>query len=273
MNVVRAVIIGLLYSAAVFADPDARIPINYAQKDYMEWSEYDTPMQRDYRLLKEGMAVQFNKFKAYLNTVLYVRTPGYKRYKFDAYLHNDDTIVPVQYIDWTRVPPTLSNRSLDFYATGGMNLFCLEPQKDIPLYTFDGRFYKDTDGLLRSMANHLPIMGVDGYIYLETNTPFVDAKGQIFDNNERVGQLKIVSLESPDGMWTLDGTVFYAREPHRLVFTDSPDYTILQGYYEEGNEPPGNKSTTLIVPFTEGMAKSAKTYMDTYDLMFKAVSD
>ncbi|MEK9728112.1 MAG: hypothetical protein VW397_08430, partial [Candidatus Margulisiibacteriota bacterium] len=134
----------LALTVLVASDPGEQFPIQYAQKPYMEYSDYQEPMQRDYRLLKEGMSAQLDNFKAHFNAVLFVNTPGYKRYKFVAYLHDDENIIPIQYIDWGRVGPVLSHRPLDFYVPGKYNFFCLEPQDGIALYTFDGRFYRDT---------------------------------------------------------------------------------------------------------------------------------
>ena len=109
----------------------------------MEWSQpREAAMQRDYRLLKEGMSGHFHNYKAHLNAVLFLNVPGYKRYKFVNYLHNDEDIIPIQYIDWSRAQPVLSNRALDVFLDGKLNLFCLEPQHGVELYTFDGRFYK-----------------------------------------------------------------------------------------------------------------------------------
>ena len=123
-----------LCSFVVFSDPGQQFPIKNAVKPYMEYSDdYQEPMQRDYRLLKEGMAAQLDNFKAHMSAVLFIETPGYKRYKFVAYLHEDENIIPIQYIDWKRVPPTLSHRPLDFYVSGKYNFFCLEPQNGVPL--------------------------------------------------------------------------------------------------------------------------------------------
>jgi flagellar basal body rod protein FlgG len=182
-------------TSLAFADPQQNFPIKYAKKPYAELYEYHEPMQRDYRLLKEGMRGQLENFKAHMNAVLFINTPGYKRYKFVSYLHDDNEIVPIQYIDWGRVPPTLSHRPLDFYVSGKYNMFCLEPQNDVPFYTFDGRFYVDTDGLLRTVAHHLPVLGEDGYIYLSTNDPDVDQYGRIYEDNNHVATLKIQSFK------------------------------------------------------------------------------
>ena len=85
-------------------------------------------MQRDYRLLQEGMRGHMLNFKAHLLAVLHLNTPGFKRFKFVNYLHNDEDIIPIQFIDWSRERPILTHRGLDFYLSGKLNLFCLEPQ-------------------------------------------------------------------------------------------------------------------------------------------------
>lgn len=239
----------------------------------MEWSQpREAAMQRDYRLLKEGMSGHFHNYKAHLNAVLFLNVPGYKRYKFVNYLHNDEDIIPIQYIDWSRAQPVLSNRALDVFLDGKLNLFCLEPQHGVELYTFDGRFYKDADGLLRSQVHHLPIMGEQGRIYLSTNEPDIDLHGRIFEDDVEVGKLKVMSFKSPTGLWTIEGSVFYQREPEKVEIVNQ-EYQIVQGYYEGANEPPGMMTSPTIIPFGEGMAKSAKTYMDTYELLFQAVND
>ncbi len=248
-------------------------PLPFAKKPYEDWPHlYEANMQRDYRMVKEGMAGQFLNYKAHLSAIVHLNVPGYKRYKFVNVMRNDSEIVPVQYIDWARQQPVLSNRPLDVYVDGGLNMFCLEPQNGVALYTFDGRFYRDPDGLLRSMAHHLPVMGTKGRIYLNSNSPQIDGNGILYDEDVMVGQFKIASFESSDGLWTLDGAVFYEREPNKVTRVER-DVQLVQGYFEGANEPPGLMTSPTIVPFAEGMAKSAKTYMDTYELLFQAVND
>jgi hypothetical protein len=263
----------LFISFFCYSDPGQQYPILHTKKPYLERSDYKDTMQRDFRLLKEGMAGQYYNFKAHFSAVVNLKTPGYKRYKFVNYLHNDEDIIPVQYIDWSRERPIQSDRRLDFYVSGGLNLFCLEPQNGVELYTFDGRFYRDSDGLLRSVAHYLPVLGSKGPIYLSSSVPEVDSEGQIFENEVVVDRLKVISFKNPNGLWTIDGTVFYKREPSKVELVKNPKYDILQGYYEGANEPPGMMTSPTIIPFGEGMAKSAKTYIETYELFFKAIDD
>ena len=133
--------------------------------------------------------------------------------------------------------------------------------------------YRDSEGLLRSVAHHLPIMGVDGYIYLSSNNPDIDETGKVFVDDIFVGQIKIESFKSPSGIWTVEGSVFYPRQPNLLEPNENPDYEIIQGYYEGQNEPPGMMTSKLISPFQEATAKSAKKYLESYELLFQALNE
>ena len=178
----------------------------------------------------------------------------------------------MQYIDWAKEYAIATNRALDLYISGRLDFLLLEPSDDVDLYTMDGRF-NDDDGLLISIAHRRPVMGVDGYIYLETDNPMIDNKGNIYENEEKVGQFKIVSFKSPKGLWTIDGTVFYQREPNLVELSDDSEYSLAQGFLESQNELPGMMTSKLMAPFAEGTAKSTKKLIDSYELMFKAVSD
>lgn len=263
----------MLGSFLGFSDPGQTYEIKHANQPYMEWTEPPEVMARDYRMLKEGMSGQFNNFKAHFNAIAMINVPGVKRYKFVNYMVNDEHIVSIQYIDWKKERPVLSNQPLDVYVSGKMNFFCLEPQNDIPLYTFDGRMFRDSQGLLRSVAHHLPIMGVDGYIYLSTNSPDIDEMGRIYEDDVFVGQIKIQSYKSPNGIWTVEGSVFYPREPKLLEPNENPEYEIIQGYYESQNEPPGMMTSKTITPFGEATAKSAKKYFESYEIFFQALNE
>ena len=134
---------------------------------------------------------------------------------------------PFNLLTGLKVPPTISHRPLDMYVTGKYTFFCLEPQNGVPLYTHDGRFYKDPDGLLRSVAHHLPVMGQKGRIYLSTNEPEVDQYGVIFENDVEIDQFKIQKYASSKGLWTIEGTVFYERDPEIVEVSDE-SYEIFK---------------------------------------------
>jgi len=264
----------ILLTAILFADPRQTYVIKHANQPYMEWSEPEEVLSRDLRMLKQGMTGNFYNFKAHFNAITMINVPGVKRYKFVNYMVNDEHIVPIQYIDWKKERPIITNQPLDLYVSGKLNFFCLEPQNDVPLYTFDGRMFRDSEGILRSVAHHLPIMGVDdGYIYLSTNDPDIDEMGRIYEDDVFVGQIKIESFESPNGMWTIEGSVFYPRQPNLIQPNESPEYEIIQGYYEGQNEPPGMMTSKLIAPFQEATAKSAKKYLESYELLFQALNE
>ena len=272
--ILQAIAFLVCYSIICFADPREKFEIKHANQPYMEWSEPNEVMSRDFRIMKQGMIGQFNNFKAHFNAIVMVNVPGVKRYKFVNYMVNDEHIVPIQYIDWKKERPVLSNRPLDIYVSNKLNFFCLEPQNNIPLYTFDGRMYRDSDGLLRSVANYLPVLSVDDdYIYLSTNSPDVDSMGRIYEDDIFISQIKIQSFKSPNGIWTIDGSVFYPRQPDLLEPNEDAKYEIIQGYYEAQNEPPGMMTSKLITPFAEATAKSMKKYLESYELLFQSLNE
>ena len=270
---IRSFFFLFILSIFLFADPRQQYDIKHANQPYMEWSEPEEVMARDFRMLKEGMSGHFHNYKAHLNALVMINVPGVKRYKFVNYLVDDKHIVPIQYIDWKKERPVLSERPLDLYVSGKLNFFCLEPQDGVPLYTFDGRMYRDSDGLLRSIALHLPIMGVDGLIYLSTNNPVIDENGRIYEDDILIDQIKIAGFKSPKGIWTVEGSVFYPRKPELLEPKEDQNYEIIQGYYEQQNEPPGMMTSKLIAPMAEATGKSVKKYLETYELLFQALND
>ena len=273
VSVVCSLVVLVMVSTHTHADPGGRVEIKHVKTPYMEYSQPKDVMSREFRMFKEGMSGIWHSYKAQLNAYVHSNTPGVKRYKFVNYLHNDEDIIPLQYIDWTKEGPVLTNKSLDIYVSEKLSLFCLQPQDGIELYMFDGRFHTGPDGVLRSVANHLPIMGEDGIITLTTNKPVIDEKGRIFENEVYVDTLKIVSFKNPDGLWTVDGSVFYIREPQKIVYKENPDYKVLQGYYEAQNVQTGVMPMRLITPYGEATATAVKKYVETYELMFQALND
>ena len=273
---IRLLIYLMFFSVSIYADPRDTFDL----KGTMEGIPYAVEplpkekMPKYLRMMQEGMNGHFLNYKAHFNAVAFINVPGHKRFKYASYMTQDEEIVPVRFIDWTKERPILSDRSLDVYISFKLNFFVLDAQLDYDLYTVDGRFYRNEDNVLCTIAHGLPVMGKDGYIYLETDDPIIDEKGRIYENDELVGQLQIASFTKAEGLWTIDGTVFYQREPHLVEYSQEPvDYGLIQGFYEAQNEPPGMKTTLTIVPFAEGLAKSTKMVLDSYESMFRAVID
>lgn len=260
-------------TVTVSADPERVSDVPFSKKPYMQYYEPQPVLSSEFKALRESMSGAWWNYKVHLSAVLHLNTPGYKRQKFVNYQDETGTIIPTQYIDWARERPKDTGHPLDIYVSGKLNMFCLEPMNGVELYTFDGRFYREKDGRLFSLALKRPVLGTDGYIYLETNSPVVDDTGKFYENDAVVGQLKIASFKSPNGLWTVDGSVFYKREPTKVQLDDSAMYYVLQGYQEIENEPPGMKTTTLIAPIAEATAKSTKKLIESYQLMFRAVMD
>lgn len=257
------------------SDPGSQLKLDIpTKKDYQEWSQPRAVLPRDFRLLGEGMNVHFLAIKSHLAEYAHLRTPGYKRYKFAGYLTDSGDLITLQYLDWKKGRAIFSDNPFHVYVSGQYNTFELEAYGDIKLYTFDGRFYRDTQGYLRSVAHRRLIMGIDDQpIYVHTHQPSINIRGEIHENDAISGTIKVVSFKSPEGLWTIDGTVYYQREPKKVVILTQSDYEIAQGFYEEANKHPGRFSSSLMKPVGQSNSNAIKKLIESQETMFKAVFD
>ena len=230
-------------------------------------------MPAELKALQESFSGHWWKYRAYVGAIMHTNTPGYKRQKFILYGTEKGNIIPLRYIDWTKEHPIQSFRKLDLYISGNYNFFCLDSNSDMAFYTYDGRFFRDTNGMLRGVGSHLPVLGEDGKIFLKTDTPYIDEQGNIYEDDQFVAKLKIASFKSPAGLWTLEGSVFFQREPNKVKPNPDPVYKIGQELYEAQNEPPGQKTASVIKPGAESAAFATKKILESYEMMFRTVMD
>lgn len=263
----------------VWADPGSPLGTSFenTRRDYQEWGREKNireVLPRDFHMLRDSSQYALLAVKAYIAEYAHLNVPAYKRYKYGAYLTDDGDLTSVQYLDWTKGRPVQSNRTLDVYVSGRHNMFQMESYNDVALYTLDGRFYRDVDGYLRSIPHRRLILGADNApIYLQTNEPTIDLAGYIYENDEKVGQIKVVSFKNGTGIWTFDGTVYYQREPDKVTILPNGTYELIQGFYEEANKHPGRFSSSLMKPIAEGNANALKKIIESHEVMFKAVYD
>lgn len=253
------------------------ITIQHARRDYQEWSrekELNDVLPNDFQMLRDSSYNSLLSFKAYIIEHVHMTVPAYKRYQFTQYLTDDGDLVSLQYLDWRKGMPVLTHRPLDVYADGRYTMFQLASDGAIELYTYDGRFYRDENGALRSRSNRRMILSVDDQpIYLNTHDPIIDDTGAIYENEKKVDTIKLVSFKDATGLWTFDGTVFYKREPNKVVLADPPSYRVIQGYHEAANKEPGKFKSTLIKYVPEANANTIKRLIESQETMFKAVYD
>ncbi|MET3448235.1 flagellar hook-basal body protein [Ralstonia sp. 1138] len=112
-----------------------------------------------------------------------------------------------------------------------------------PAYTRQGNFRTDTLGRLVTTQGY-PVMGKNGEIFLTTQTPVIDAVGNITEPNATTGpsavdpgtpiaQLKVVKFDSPKTLQRLGEGMVAAGAGMNLV--EDANVQIRQGALENGN--------------------------------------
>lgn len=125
----------------------------------------------------------------------------------------------------------------------GNGFFAIEGADGEETYTRQGNFQVDATGLLRA-ANGQPVIGVDGEIHLTTMQPVIDQAGNVSENGNVVGRLKIVAVADAGTLERLGNGVFGATAS--TEFVDAGDTRVRQGFLETANVSSMNEMVRLI---------------------------
>jgi flagellar basal-body rod protein FlgF len=116
---------------------------------------------------------------------------------------------------------------------------------DQPLYTRDGRFVRDTDGMLRSATDGAPVLSPSGAPIL-TNPrgadPVFDEDGRIWQDGAVVGQLAVVDFADLGALRQAGAARFDAGEAE----TVSSPARIRQGHVESSGVEPVKELVNMI---------------------------
>ncbi len=162
-----------------------------------------------------------------------------------------------------------TGQSLDV-ALSGPGYFEVKGESG-PVYTRQGNFHVDARGRLVTAQGN-PVMGKGGEIFVNSPTPVIDAKGNVFDgqqfgkavgladNPRPLGQLKVVHFEDPRSIRRL-GDGFVVGDAQPLPVKDE-DVQIRQAYLENSNVNPTLEMVQLVQTMRhfETMQKIAQGY-------------
>lgn len=152
-----------------------------------------------------------------------------------------------------------------------------------PAYTRQGNFRKDALGRLVT-AQGYPVMGKNGEIFLTTQTPVIDAMGNITEPNATTGpsavspgtpvaQLKVIKFDSPKTLQRL-GEGMVSAGPGMTVVDDT-NVQIRQGALENGNVSSMQEMMQLIQTMRhfESMQKMTQGYDDMLGTAIRKLGD
>jgi len=136
-------------------------------------------------------------------------------------------------------------------------------------YTRQGTFRVNSDGQLVT-ANGQPVMTVSGDVRLTSPTPDIDAQGNIRDNGEVVGQLKLVTAGNPQSLLDIGNGLFTLNASSASVPAESA--RVRQGFTESANVVTMNEMIRMIE--TVRHFEASQKMLQGYDAMLdRSITD
>jgi flagellar basal-body rod protein FlgG len=121
-------------------------------------------------------------------------------------------------------------------AISGEGYFQIGTREGIRL-TRDGSFRMRGDGTVVNPMG-FPVLGAGGAPIIlnpEGEKVFIDPSGAVFQGEEEVGRLSIVTVDDPDSLEKAGHNLFAAKGGQAPQTLPSQDYSLSQGYLETSN--------------------------------------
>ncbi|MGI6318122.1 MAG: flagellar hook-basal body protein [Firmicutes bacterium] len=134
----------------------------------------------------------------------------------------------------------LTERKLDL-ALQGPGFFALETPRGVR-YTRDGHFGVNGEGVLVNSQGY-PVLCETGTLVLQSDQPEVDCQGNIYENGERIGRLRIV--EFTEEVLRKEGYNLFQAAGDTIPVS-SETTVVFQGYLEDSNTDLSRQMTDLI---------------------------
>ena len=134
-------------------------------------------------------------------------------------------------------------------ALRGDGFFALLNQNGDAVYSRDGQFYTNSEGVLVNSMGHefSDVGGNNIQVVPDGGTLTIDKEGQVFQNDQVVGQIGVFSFEDPLNELQKVGGGFIAKEENvEPVQSDPENFTIMQGYIEQSNVSAIEEMISLI---------------------------
>lgn len=130
-----------------------------------------------------------------------------------------------------------TNNPLDL-AIRGDGFFALKNASDESVYTRNGQFYVNSDGIMvNSMGHEFTDPGGSNIQSIPGGGDLsIDKEGIIFQDGVEIGQVGVFTFENPQTDLKKIGGGFIIKDPNGLPQESDPEnFTIMQGYLENSN--------------------------------------
>lgn len=179
------------------------------------------------------------------NNLANINTTGFKQSSlfiksYRKFMENDllqpfasgDVRADEVFVDYREGPMKMTKEPFDMMIKGSGFFTVMTPEG--VQYTRNGNFSLDPDGIIIT-SDGSKVMGKDGYILVERELPVtITENGEVLQNNESKGVLKIADFEKPYSFRRMGESRFLPLLPENTA-RESKGYSIRQGYLEGSN--------------------------------------
>ncbi len=103
------------------------------------------------------------------------------------------------------------------------------------MYTRDGHFVRNPEGVL-STPQGFTVLAGGSEVTLPVNAVVrIDAQGQVYVNEEQVGQLDVVKLDKPEDLQKFGNNLYRLRPDSEAVEAEADQTEVAQSYLEAPN--------------------------------------
>lgn len=202
-----------------------------------------------------NMAVEMQRINLISHNLANILTPGYKRiWPVSGAFDNMLAIASLdgmhsagggpgldRAVDFRSVPPRQTFNSLDL-AIEGKGFFEIHDGENV-YFSRQGNFTLDGTGRLVT-PDGMAVAGLGGDIRLQTAQARIDSLGRIYEKDQQVAQLKLVSFDDAARLVPA-GAGRYMTGAARIRGVDE-NITVRQGYIESSNVVAADEMVRLI---------------------------
>jgi flagellar basal-body rod protein FlgF len=197
-----------------------------------------------------SMRPKMTRLEVLANNLANMHTTGYKRDRVFVQMLKEsadgrpdgrgsvDGVGVDRYVDMTEGPLRQTDNPLDL-AMQGAGFFVIETPRGAR-YTRNGNFTMTTDGTLVT-AEGYRVLGTEGEIrfpkfdHIEKQKIKVAQNGEIMFGDDRVGQLRMVTIENPELLQKDHQSLLMTRAGQKVSDIPPDQMIVRQGFLEESN--------------------------------------
>lgn len=180
-----------------------------------------------------------------------------------------NTVGPVT--DFSSGPVRYTGNPLDIAIPSPNAFFEIQTEQG-SAYTRRGTFQVDPQGRLVTDQGHV-VVGETGDIVLRSPQPVIDAKGQIFEQGQLIGSLRVVSITNPETMDAGSGGLFLPGDKTQV--DAAKNVPVRQGFVEMPNLSSVQEMVRLMETMRhfEAAQKIVQGYDDMMDKALRKIGE